>query len=172
MKSRNSQITQLSDGHFDVLIIGGGINGAAAAAALSRQDLAVALVDAQDFSGYSSQSSSGLIWGGIKYLQTLEFPLVRHLCRQRNELIQAYPSTVRERRFLFSFKSEERIKRWVLWCGTWLYWLLGSAATAAPSLLTKSQVVHSEPIFERGRYCRRRGVFRCNSYRWGCKICL
>lgn len=145
MKSRNSQITQLSDGHFDVLIIGGGINGAAAAAALSRQDLAVALVDAQDFSGYSSQSSSGLIWGGIKYLQTLEFPLVRQLCRQRNELIQAYPSTVRERRFLFSFKSEERIKRWVLWCGTWLYWLLGSAATAAPSLLTKSQVVHSEP---------------------------
>ena len=96
MKSRDSQIARLSGGRFDVLVIGGGINGAAAAAALSHKDLAVALVDARDFSGYSSQSSSGLIWGGIKYLQRGEFSLVRELCRQRNELTRVYPSTIRD----------------------------------------------------------------------------
>ena len=145
MQSREDQVAQLAGKTFDVLVIGGGINGAATAAALSAHGLSVAIVDARDFAGFTSQSSSGLIWGGIKYLETQEFLLVRRLCRQRNELIRAYPSSIRETRFLASLYRTGRLSRWVLWLGAWLYWLLGSGATAPPRFFSARQIAKVEP---------------------------
>ena len=60
----------------------------------------VALVDRGDFAGGTSQHSSNLAWGGIKYMESYEFPLVRSLCMSRNELMRSFPSSVREIRFL------------------------------------------------------------------------
>ncbi len=76
---RDSYIEKLSYDCFDVLIIGGGINGGAAAAALSARGAHVALVDKGDFACLTSQNSSNLVWGGIKYMESFEFPLVRKL---------------------------------------------------------------------------------------------
>jgi glycerol-3-phosphate dehydrogenase len=73
MSLRATHKLQLQDGEFDVLVIGAGINGAASASALAHRGLRTALVDARDFAGYTSQNSSNLIWGGIKYLETFEF---------------------------------------------------------------------------------------------------
>ncbi|MEE4110029.1 MAG: FAD-dependent oxidoreductase, partial [Halieaceae bacterium] len=87
------------DRPFDVLIVGGGINGAVAAAALAGRGVSVGLVDRGDYAGGVSCNSSNLAWGGIKYLESREFLLVNKLCRSRNELIRAYPSTVKEIRF-------------------------------------------------------------------------
>ena len=70
MQSRDLQLKQLLETDLDVLIIGGGINGASVATAISSSEYRVALVDKTDFSSQSSQNSSGLIWGGIKYLQS------------------------------------------------------------------------------------------------------
>ena len=50
---------------YDVVVIGGGINGAVSAAALSSRGLSVLLVDQRDFGGLTSSQSSNLIWGGI-----------------------------------------------------------------------------------------------------------
>ena len=69
----------LSNECFDVLIIGGGINGSVAAAALSSRGANVAIVDKGDFACLTSQNSSNLVWGGIKYMESFEFPLVRKL---------------------------------------------------------------------------------------------
>ncbi|MBT4067824.1 MAG: FAD-dependent oxidoreductase, partial [Candidatus Marinimicrobia bacterium] len=83
MNLRDNNIKRLADKTFDVLIIGAGINGAVAATALAARGAKVALVDKGDFAGFTSQNSSNLVWGGIKYMETYEFPLVRQLCMSR-----------------------------------------------------------------------------------------
>src|SRR4051812_9637974 len=89
VKLRESNLVKLGQREFDVLIVGGGINGAVSAAALSSQGAKVALIDRDDFAGFTSQESSNLVWGGIKYLESFEFLLVRKLCLSRNRLLQA-----------------------------------------------------------------------------------
>ncbi len=53
-----------------------GINGAVSAAALAGRGASVALIDRGDFGGFVSQESSNLVWGGFKYLENYELPLV------------------------------------------------------------------------------------------------
>ena len=97
MDLRNSNIQRLQDADkvFDVLVLGGGINGAVSAAALSGKGAKVALIDRDDFSGLTSSNSSNLAWGGIKYLESYEFLLVNDLCKSRNQLMRNYPSMVK-----------------------------------------------------------------------------
>jgi len=150
MRLRDSNLEKLGQGEkpFDVLILGGGINGAVSAAALSARGARVALLDRGDFASVTSQSSSNLAWGGIKYMETFEFALVRKLCRARNQLIRAYPSTVQEIRFYASHERGFRHGLWKLLLGTWLYWLIGGGFTKRPRLLGKKEMAAEEPIIE------------------------
>ena len=145
MQLRNNNIERLDDRVFDVLIVGGGINGAVSASALTSQGAQVALIDRGDFAGQTSQESSNLIWGGIKYLEGFEFGLVRKLCNSRNHLLRSYPSTVREVRFFTSLEPGFRKPRWMVWLGTWLYWLMGSFFTRRPRLLSRAEIQRDEP---------------------------
>ena len=146
MKLRNRNIEQLHSEHFDVLIIGGGINGAATAAALSGKGAKVALIDRGDFAGSTSMHSSNLVWGGIKYMESKDFALVRKLCKSRNHLIESYPSTVQEIRFLTNITRGFRHSPRYLWIGTWLYWLMGNGFTKRPRLLSPKDIKQEEPI--------------------------
>lgn len=148
MKLRESNIAKLSQGVYDVLIIGGGINGAVSAAALSGKGARVALIDKRDFAGFTSQQSSNLAWGGIKYLESHDYALVRKLCLSRNELIRSYPSRVKEIRFFATIDKGFRYPPWFLWLGTWVYWLFGNGFTRKPRFLTKAQIQHEEPVVE------------------------
>lgn len=140
MELRARNIHQLGQGIYDVLIIGGGINGAAAAAALSAQGARVALLDRGDFAGFTSQHSSNLIWGGLKYLESYEFALVRKLCLSRNRLLVSYPSRVQEIRFLVTIEKGFRYHPVWLWLGTWLYWALGNGFTQPPRWFSRRQI--------------------------------
>ena len=148
MQLRATNIRKLSEGVFDVLCLGGGINGAIAAAALSARGARVALIDRGDFGGLTSQESSNLAWGGIKYLESLEFGLVRKLCKSRNTLLRAYPSTVQEIRFYTTHPRGFRHSRFKLWVGTWLYWFLGSCFTKRPRLLSRKTMALEEPVLQ------------------------
>ncbi|HMV35074.1 MAG TPA: FAD-dependent oxidoreductase, partial [Turneriella sp.] len=146
MNLRESNIQKLQTRHFDVLVIGGGINGAVSAAALSGKGAKVALIDKADFASFVSQESSNLAWGGIKYLETLEFGLVRKLCKSRNHLIRNYPSMVQEIRFFTTIEKGFRFPVWFIWLGTWFYWLIGSFFTKTPRFLTKKRINQLEPV--------------------------
>ncbi|MCB1686882.1 MAG: FAD-dependent oxidoreductase, partial [Halioglobus sp.] len=61
---RNSNLKKLGEKPFDVLVVGGGINGAVAAASLAGRGVRVALIDRGDFAGGVSSNSSNLAWGG------------------------------------------------------------------------------------------------------------
>jgi glycerol-3-phosphate dehydrogenase len=147
---RTSNIARLTDGEFDALIIGGGINGAVAAAALATQGAGVALIDRADFAGFTSSQSSNLAWGGIKYLENYEIPLVRDLCMSRNELLRSYPSSVKEIRFLTTIARGFRHPPWQMILGSWLYWLMGNGFTRVPRLLSLAEVNREEPIVQTG----------------------
>lgn len=146
MDLRNRNINQLQSEEFDVLIIGGGINGAVSAAALTARGARVALIDARDFAGFTSQQSSNLVWGGIKYMESYEFALVAGLCKSRNELLRSFPSTVKEIRFLTTVSKGFRFHPLFMLAGTWLYWLFGRGKTRIPKLLSKAQIAEQEPL--------------------------
>ncbi|MBT4267903.1 MAG: glycerol-3-phosphate dehydrogenase/oxidase [Deltaproteobacteria bacterium] len=146
MKLRETNLKKLSADIFDVLIIGGGINGAVSAAALSGKGAKTALIDQNDFASMTSQESSNLAWGGIKYLETFEFALVRKLCKCRNQLIRNYPSTVKEIRFFTTVAKGFRFHPLLIWLGTWLYWVIGGFSTARPRYLFKSTIRQEEKV--------------------------
>ncbi|GIR15786.1 MAG: hypothetical protein CM15mP28_2560 [Pseudomonadota bacterium] len=146
MSLRNEQIQKLESEAFEVLIIGGGINGSVAAAALSSRGVKTALIDRKDFGSETSQSSSNLIWGGIKYLEGLEFKLVRELCRSRNQLIRAYPSSIREIRFFTNLDKGFRFPALFIYLGSLIYWFIGNCFTRPPKLLSKKSINHLEPV--------------------------
>lgn len=143
---RGTNVRKLSDGVFDVLVVGGGINGAVSAAALSARGARVALVDRGDFACGTSQESSNLAWGGIKYLESLEFALVRKLCSARNRLLTAYPSIVQEVRFFTKHAKGFRHSRLKLYLGSLLYWLMGAFFTRRPRLLSVETMKREEPV--------------------------
>ena len=151
MDRRAAQLKRLEKESFEVLIIGSGINGAVAASALSTRGIKTALIDRGDFGGFTSQSSSNLIWGGIKYLESFEFGLVRQLCRSRNQLIRAYPSSIREIRFFTNLEKGARFPSFIIYLGTLLYWLIGSCFTRAPRKLSKLIISAEEPVINMER---------------------
>ena len=146
MQLRDTNINKLSATTYDVLIIGGGINGAVSAAALSGKGVMTALIDQGDFAGLTSQESSNLAWGGIKYMESFEYGLVRKLCKSRNHLIRNYPSTVREIRFFTTIPKNFRFPPLFVWLGTWLYWFMGSFFTKRPRYLTRKRIQSEEPV--------------------------
>ncbi len=146
MQLRKNNLERLENERFDALIVGGGINGAVSAASLAARGLKVGLIDARDFAGFTSQHSSNLVWGGIKYMEGYEFGLVSGLCRSRNELLRSFPSTVKEIRFLMTINKQFRFHPWVILASTWLYWLLGRGRTRIPRLLSLRQIKRLEPL--------------------------
>ena len=148
MDLRSTNVSRLATEEFDALIIGGGINGAVSAAALAARGARVALIDARDFAGFTSQQSSNLVWGGIKYMEGYEFGLVAGLCKSRNELLDSFPSTVKEIRFLMTLNRQFRFHPWVIFASTWLYWLLGRGKTLTPRLLSLRQIQETEPLID------------------------
>ncbi len=131
---------------FDVAIVGGGINGAVAAAVLSASGLKVALLEKNDFASSTSQESSNLVWGGIKYLESYEFSLVWDLCRSRNELMHHYPYEVKEIRFFTTLAKGFRKPRFLVFLGAVLYWFMGRFKTQAPKLLSASSIRAQEAL--------------------------
>ncbi|BDX07336.1 glycerol-3-phosphate dehydrogenase/oxidase [Planctobacterium marinum] len=143
---RKSNLEKLDNQEFDVLIIGGGINGAVSASALAAKGAKVALIDKGDFAGFTSSNSSNLAWGGIKYLESHEYGLVYKLCKSRNHLMSNYPSTVQEIRFLTSIQKGFRFPPFFVFLGTIFYWIIGKFFTLAPKFLSARKIKKLEEV--------------------------
>ncbi len=84
---RVRSLRRLGEGEFDVIVVGGGATGAGCALDAASRGLSVALVEARDFAAGTSSRSSKLIHGGLRYLEQLEFHLVREALRERSLLL-------------------------------------------------------------------------------------
>ena len=148
LRKSNIQRLQQQDKVFDVLVLGGGINGAVSAASLSAKGAQVALIDKGDFAGLTSSNSSNLAWGGIKYLESHEYFLVNNLCKSRNHLMRSYPSTVKEIRFLTTIEKGFRFPSWFVYLGTIFYWMIGRFFTQAPDYMSAEAIKKREPSID------------------------
>jgi len=145
MRSRTAQVERLGNERFDVLVLGGGVTGVAAAHRLMARGYNVALIDDHDFASGTSQESSQLIWGGIKYLEQGRLKLVAQLCAARNRLHRRYPLRVEPLRFLYPHYAADPHPRPFLLAGGYLYWALGRGFHRRPRLRTNRDVLASVP---------------------------
>ena len=148
MTLRDANLDRLRDGLFDVLVIGAGINGAVSAAALAGRGASVAMVDRGDFGSFTSQESSNLVWGGFKYLENYELPLVFGLCRSRNRLMKAYPDNIKEIGFLAALDETAPYPPWFAALGAAGYWMIGLFGTKPPKLFDAERIKVEEPAID------------------------
>ena len=95
-KTRKEKLARIdADGAFDVVVIGGGINGIGVFRELGLQDLRVLLVEREDFCSGCSASPSRMIHGGLRYLENGEISLVRESLQERDALLLNAPHLVR-----------------------------------------------------------------------------
>jgi glycerol-3-phosphate dehydrogenase len=143
---RSTSLDRLNGGSFDVLIVGGGINGAVSAAVLAGRGASVAVIDRGDFGGFTSQESSNLVWGGFKYLENYEFLLVRKLCMSRNRLTKAYPDNIKPIGFLAALDKSSPFPPWLAALGSLAYWGIGNFRSHRPRLLKPTTISRDEPM--------------------------
>ena len=116
---------------YDLLIVGGGINGAAVARDAAGRGLSVCLAEAGDPAGATSGASSKLIHGGLRYLEQYAFGLVRESLRERAIMLRIAPHLTRPCRFVLplgrSHNGKGQRPAWMMQLGLWLYDNLGGS---------------------------------------------
>jgi glycerol-3-phosphate dehydrogenase len=115
----------------DVAVIGAGIHGAGVAQAAAAAGHSVLLLEQSAIAAGSSSRSSKLIHGGLRYLETGQFHLVRESLHERATLLRLAPELVRLQRFYIPIYPDTRRRPWQLRTGLSLYALLGSLSSAA-----------------------------------------
>jgi glycerol-3-phosphate dehydrogenase len=108
----------------DLLVVGGGINGAGIARDAAGRGLSVLLVEKDDLASHTSRWSSKLIHGGLRYLEYYEFRLVREALIEREVLLRAAPHIVWPLTFVLPHSPEQR-PAWLVRLGLFLYDHLG-----------------------------------------------
>jgi glycerol-3-phosphate dehydrogenase len=147
-------LEKMAKTQFDVLFVGGGVTGAAAAYDAAQRGLRVGLVEKRDFGWATSSATSKLIHGGLRYLKNLEFGLVRESLRERRVLTMIAPHLVAPTPFLVPTYRGTSNNFPMIAAGMLLYEMLSfdkawleDHARQAPSfrLLTKRGVLAEEP---------------------------
>ncbi len=110
--------------NYDVLIIGGGINGAGIALDAVLRGYSVLLLEKNDFGGFTTSGSTKLIHGGLRYLEYMEFSLVRESLREREILLQNAPHLVKPLQIDFPLYSHSERGPLMIKMGMILYDLL------------------------------------------------
>ena len=117
---------------YDLIVIGGGINGAGIARDAAGRGLSVALCEMGDIAGATSWASSKLIHGGLRYLEHGEFRLVRESLLERETLLRIAPHLTRPLRFVMPHTPTLR-PAWMIRLGLWMYDHIGGARTLPAS---------------------------------------
>jgi glycerol-3-phosphate dehydrogenase len=141
---RECTLEKLGRGVFDVLVIGGGIVGGRVAFDAARTGLRVALVDARDFGGATSGASARLVHGGLRYIGTGDFRLVRTALRERDVLAsRVAPHIVRPLPFVLSAAGGRQRSRCA--AGLLVYAALDGFRSPLPRFITPEEAGHLVP---------------------------
>ena len=109
---------------FDLIIIGGGINGAGIARDAAKRKLKTLLVEKGDFASGTSSASSKLIHGGFRYLEQYKFKLVFEACNERWKLTKMFPNMVIPYPFVFPVRKNFKYTLWFVNIGFTIYDML------------------------------------------------
>lgn len=150
---RNDQVDHIDGGHFDMIIIGGGVTGAYAAFDAAQRGYRVALLEKDDFASGTSSKSSKMIHGGLRYIEQGNLPLVRHSLLERQRLRRNAQHLVQRLPFLFPVLSTNGVFDRRLAAGfeslLWTYDLAGGWREGVlHQKLTKDEVLTHCPTFK------------------------
>jgi glycerol-3-phosphate dehydrogenase len=111
MLTRAAALEAIAGGHFEVVVIGGGITGAGVALDAASRGYSVALLERDDYAVGTSSRSSKMVHGGLRYLQNFDLGLVREALLERQLLVQLAPHLVYPTPFLVAALGEEKRDR-------------------------------------------------------------
>jgi glycerol-3-phosphate dehydrogenase len=149
-EEREAAITRLKEKELDILVVGGGIVGAGSALDAVTRGLSVGILEARDWASGTSSRSSKLVHGGIRYLEQLDFRLVREALIERGLLLQVLaPHLVKPVRFLYPLKKRIT-ERLYIGAGMLLYDIFSYSGGRPPGVphhrhLSKRQVQRLMP---------------------------
>lgn len=140
------QTDALTEGSFDLLILGGGITGAGVALDAALRGLRVGLIEQSDFASGTSSASSKLVHGGLRYLEHGDVRLVYEALRERRRLLRNAPHLVRPLKFIIPFTRGGRVPAWKWRVGLTLYDLLAGRGNLHRSRpLGRRQLIKATP---------------------------
>jgi glycerol-3-phosphate dehydrogenase len=99
---------------FDLVVIGGGITGATVAYEAASRGLSVALLEKSDFGSATSAATSKMIHGGLRYLSTFEFGLVRESLKERRILTNIAPNFIQPTSFLYTVYKNDKLPNFMM----------------------------------------------------------
>ncbi len=123
---------------FDVIVIGGGINGVAIARACARGGRRTLLLEQHDFASGTTSRSTRIIHGGLRYLEYGELGLVRESLREREALLRERSHLVRPLKFLLAVPAQGRHSALAVRAGLWFYGAM--AGRRGPAAMDASQL--------------------------------
>ncbi|HLD69574.1 MAG TPA: glycerol-3-phosphate dehydrogenase/oxidase [Candidatus Omnitrophota bacterium] len=143
-------IQRLSQGQYDALVVGGGINGAAIANLAALNGLRVCLLEKGDFASGTSSKSTKLIHGGLRYLENFEFDLVRESLKERFIQLKTAPHLVKPLAFIFTVYKNDARPLWMIQFGIFLYdFLSGPYRIGKHKRLTPTEILQEIPSLKK-----------------------
>ena len=156
---RTEVMEKMSNAHFDVLVIGGGITGAGIALDASSRGLKTALVEMQDFAAGTSSRSTKLVHGGLRYLKQFEVKMVAEVGRERAVVYENGPHVTTPEPMLLPIYTNGTFGRFSTSIGLMVYdRLAGVKRSERRQMLNASDTSASEPLLRKqgllggGRY--------------------
>lgn len=132
LEHRRAQWDAIKHTTADVVVVGGGINGAAIFHHLCMEGYRVLLVEKGDFASGTSQASAMMIWGGLIHLRQLDLITVGRLCASRDRLIRENVASIFPRTFRYLPTHDCGRKRLSAYTAHYSYWLLGGGRRRRP----------------------------------------
>ena len=138
----------LDGSHYQVVVIGGGINGVAIARQCAASGRRTLLVEQNDFASGTTSRSTRIIHGGLRYLEHGEIGLVRESLRERATLLRERPHLVHPMHFLLALDEKSRRSALTVRTGLWLYRRFGGSTLAAMENLGEKSRIARTGFFE------------------------
>jgi glycerol-3-phosphate dehydrogenase len=139
---RKTRVQRLASTHWDVLIVGGGITGAAILHQATKEGLSAALIEQQDFAWGTSSRSTKWVHGGIKYLTQGYVGLALKAVKERQSLLADAPGLVSDLELVLASYRQDWRNRWMNRVGLFIYDLMGGGLrrhwTSAKSLAARN----------------------------------
>ncbi|MCE1254009.1 MAG: glycerol-3-phosphate dehydrogenase/oxidase [Anaerolineae bacterium] len=143
---KRASLKELTSQTFDLVVIGGGVTGAHTARDAALRGLSVALVEKDDFASGTSSRSTKLLHGGLRYLQSYEFKLVREACLERELMLRLAPHLAHPRPFIYVIYEKYPENTLLLDIGLTLYDLFsGNPVKRHHHMLDKKNLLKVEP---------------------------
>ena len=134
---------------FETIVIGGGITGAGVFRDLALHGVDCLLIDKSDFTSKTSQSSSKLLHGGIRYLENYDFDLVSEALKEKNLWTRLLPHLAKEIPFVLPIYKDSKYPLFMLKIGLVLYDLLSGFKNSPHRILSKKETMSERPLLNK-----------------------